>query len=156
MIPIRHIAAFAALLVAGAVGAEAAPAPTDLIALAAEGKVEGPLASWCRGTFGSEHSGAYAVATLSSTGGGQYLVLGMNGKVIQLATFTGGGDLACYSPDKARELSKSIAANAIVHGGISPVWNSTVICGFVEETHAVCWQYSPNARAFVRVGEWVT
>ena len=33
---------------------------------------------------------------------------------------------------------------------------SCVICAFVEDTRAVCWQYSPDAPAFVEVAGWVT
>ena len=156
MIPIKHFAAFVGLVGAGVVGAATAPAPTDLVALLAKAKIELPIASWCRGDFESGISRAYAVAALSPTGGGQYLVLGMNGKVIELAPFTGGVDLACYSPAEAKELNRSLAGNTVVHGGVTPVWSTTVICGFVENTNAVCWQYSPKARAFVKVGEWVT
>jgi hypothetical protein len=39
---------------------------------------------------------------------------------------------------------------------VAPAFSTTVVCGFVEETSAVCWQYSPAARAFIKIGEWQT
>ncbi len=77
-------------------------------------------------------------------------------RIAAAAAFTGGADLACYSPAKAKDLDRSIRSNGTMHGGISPQWSTTVVCGFVDNTNAVCWQYSPAARAFVKVGEWIT
>jgi hypothetical protein len=37
-----------------------------------------------------------------------------------------------------------------------PRFNTTVVCGFLEDTVAECWQYSPDDRAFVKVGGWTT
>jgi hypothetical protein len=64
--------------------------------------------------------------------------------------------LPCYTPAEARKLNNAIAAAGTMHGEIAPTWSTTVICGFVEETNAVCWQYSPKDRAFLKVGEWTT
>jgi len=33
---------------------------------------------------------------------------------------------------------------------------TTVVCAFVENTYAVSWQYSPDSRAFEKIGEWTT
>jgi hypothetical protein len=43
-----------------------------------------------------------------------------------------------------------------IHGHLAPRWNTTIVCGFVDDTNAVCWQYSPADRALVKIGEWVT
>jgi len=156
VILIKQLATLIVCLATVAAIAAAAPVPEDLAALAAKAQIKEPLASWCRGEFESRPSRIYAVAVTFSNGGGRYLILGMNGITIELASFSGGADLACYSPDEAKALNKSLAGSTTVHGRISPVWTTTVVCGFVEDTSAVCWQYSPGARAFVKVGEWVT
>lgn len=126
VIPVRQIAGFIALIVAGLAGAEPTPAPANLVALAAKAKIVMPLAAWCRGTLGAGTSVAYAVAIGSPTGGGKYLVLLTNGDVVELAPFTGGADLACYTPSEARTLSTSIERSATIHGAITPVWASAV------------------------------
>ena len=75
---------------------------------------------------------------------------------MELVTFTGKPDLACYTPSAARTLNLSIKKSDTIQGQIVPRWRTLVICGFVEPTEAVCWQYSPTAKAFVKVGGWVT
>lgn len=152
----RQIILFAAALLCGAAPAAPAPPPAELVRLLARARLDGPVSAWCAGVFEPGRPRAYAIAVPSSTGGGQYLVLGMGESPVVLATFTGGADLACYSPARAKGLDRSIRASATVHGRIAPKWNTTVVCGFVENTSAVCWQHSPAARAFVKVGEWIT
>ena len=97
------------------------------------------------------------VAIAASTGaGGRYLVLGPGSSAVELAPFAGRPDLSCYSRAEAVKLDRSVRTSDTIHGRIAPRWSTTVICGFVDETNAVCWQYSPAARAFVKVGEWIT
>ena len=84
------------------------------------------------------------------------MVLGLTETAIELASFSGAADLACYSLVEAKRLNESIVGSKTIHGGISPTLNTTVVCGFVDNTSAVCWQYSPAQSAFVKVGEWVT
>ena len=84
------------------------------------------------------------------------MVLGLTETAIELASFSGAADLACYSLVEAKRLNESIVGSKTIHGGISPILNTTVVCGFVDNTSAVCWQYSPAQSAFVKVGEWVT
>jgi hypothetical protein len=111
--------------------------------------------AWCRGEFrGARHSG-YALA-LASDSGGRYLVLEPDGKVFALASFTGGAELSCYTPAQARQLNHTIAQSETIHGKVAPRWNTPVVCAFVEDTSAVCWQYSPAGRVFVEVGRWIT
>ena len=141
---------------ASAALAASAPRPAELDALLARARIEAPVAAWCAGEFTAGRPGGFAVAVASPGRGGRYLVLRMGDVPVELASFAGGADLACYSPAKARALGKSIAVSDTVHGRISPRWRTTVVCGFVENTNAVCWQFSPKARAFVKVGEWVT
>ena len=152
----KRIAWFTAFVVAGTAASAPAPRPAELDALLARASIDAAVTAWCAGRFEAGRSGAYAVAVASPGRGGQYLVMGMAEAPVVLAAFAGRPDLACYSPAKARALGKSIAVSDTVHGRISPRWRTTVVCGFVEETSAVCWQYSPKARAFVEVGGWIT
>jgi hypothetical protein len=130
--------------------------PRDLAAMFAKARVEGTLASWCRGQFRAGRPSAYAAALTLPTGGGRYLVLDGEAAVVELASFKSAPDLACYTPAEARKLHEAIQTTETVSGRIAPRFTTTVVCAFVEETNAVCWQYSPAARAFIKVGEWQT
>ena len=35
-------------------------------------------------------------------------------------------------------------------------FENLLMCGFIDDTTAQCWQYSPADRSFVRVGQWIT
>ena len=139
-----------------AAAAPPAPLPAELTALLARTRVAEKVTAWCGGEFASGRARAYAIAAAAPSGGGSYLVLGLGEHPVRLATFRGGADLACYSPAEAKALDKSIRESDTIHGGVASRWRTTVVCGFVENTRAVCWQYSPVARAFVKVGEWIT
>ena len=130
-------------------------APPELTALVAKAKLGAPVA-WCQGEFQAGRRGAFAVALKASTGGSSYAVLGLDGSLVTLATFTGGVDLACYTKAQADALNATIGRSATIHGQLTPRWNTAVVCGFVDDTTAVCWQYSPAERAFVRIGGWQT
>ncbi len=65
-------------------------------------------------------------------------------------------ELACYTAADARKLNESIRRSATISGSVTPAFATTVVCAFVEDTSAVCWQYSAKARAFVKVGDWQT
>jgi hypothetical protein len=131
------------------------PVPPDLAASIARARLEGSVASWCRGALRPGGRRAYAVALALDTGG-RYVVIDADGNVVTLATFTGGADLSCYTPAEARSLNRSIARSDTIGGRIAPRWNTTVVCGFVEDTKAVCWQYSPATREFAPIGDWTT
>lgn len=79
-----------------------------------------------------------------------------DGTVTELAKYTGGAEVACYSRTEAEELSSSIGKSETVQGRLSPRFDTTVVCGFVTKTEAVCWQDSPPDRGFIRVGGWIT
>jgi hypothetical protein len=136
--------------------AVAQPVPPELSALAAQARLDGPVAAWCRGEFRPKHPRAFALAVTSATGGGRYAVLESDATVTQLGSFTGGADLNCYSRAAARKLNDTIASSETIHGRVTPRWNTTVVCAFVDDVTSACWQYSPTDRAFVRVGGWVT
>ena len=136
--------------------AQPAPPPSELSALMAKTRVVGQLAGWCRGEFRAGRRNAFAAAVASAGGGGRYLVLDGDADVVELAAFKGAPDLSCYAPGEARKLSESIRRSDTISGRVVPTFATTVICGFVEDTNAACWQYSPAARAFVKIGGWVT
>lgn len=139
----------------GQAGAQT-PLPTPLQAALARAQLAQPVAAWCAGDLIAGQAREHAVAVPSPAGGGRYMVVGVNGSVTLLVAYAGAPNLACHSPAQASALSASIGRTATVQGAIKPHWRTTVVCGFVENTHAVCWQYSPAEQAFVKVGEWTT
>ena len=141
---------------AGALNVTQAP-PPDLAALVAKARLDAPVAAWCRAEFQAGRRGAFAVAVTSASGGGRYVALQADGHAVELAAFKETPNLACYGRAEARTLGRSLQQSAdIVQGNLAPRWNTTVVCGFIDNTSAECWQYSPDARAFVSVGRWVT
>lgn len=135
--------------------AQGAP-PPDLSAMAAKARVNGRLVTWCRGQFRSGRSNAYAAAVTSPGGGGRYLVLDRDALMMELAPYKDAPDLSCYTPAEARTLNETVRSSETISGGIAPAFPTTVVCAFVEDTRATCWQYSPASRTFVKVGEWQT
>jgi hypothetical protein len=133
---------------------DAQPPTAELAALAQNARLS-PIAAFCRGEVRPGRSG-YAAAIGASSGGGRYVVLAADAAAVELAMFTGKPDLACYTAREARALNLTIKKSDTIHGQIVPRWQTAVVCGFVEPTEAVCWQYSPNARMFVGVGGWAT
>lgn len=142
-------------LVTGSMAA-AQPVPPELSTLAATARLDRPVVGWCRGEFRSGHPGAYAVAVSGEKGGGRYLVLESDATVVELAGFTDGPQLSCYTPAEARKLDLVIGSSLAIHGQITPAWNTAVVCAFEENTRATCWQHSPVTGAFVKVGGWIT
>src|SRR5687767_5581375 len=102
------------------------------------------MASWCQGQFEPGRPRAYAVAITTPPGGGRYLVIDSEGKAVELARFNSAPDLACYTPAEARKLNDAIRSSETISGRIAPLFPTTIVCAFVEETQAVCWQYSPR------------
>jgi hypothetical protein len=136
--------------------AVAQQAPAELSALAAKAGLDRPVSNWCRAEFRAGHPGEFAVAVTSGAGGGRYLVLESDASIKELAPFTKGPDLTCYSRAEAEQLDVAIVGSLTIHGQIAPRWNTAVICAFVDATASVCWQYSPDDDAFVKIGGWVT
>ncbi|MGH9146543.1 MAG: hypothetical protein ACRD1Q_07530 [Vicinamibacterales bacterium] len=151
---VTHIMLF--LLAVAASIAAAQEMPPDLAALASRALLNGPVASWCRAEFRSGNPGAFAVGVTSAGGGGRYVALDADGSVTELGTFKRNADLSCYSRAQAEKLAITIRQSDTIQGHIAPRWNTTVVCGFIDDTAAVCWQYSPVDRTFLEVGEWVT
>ena len=149
----QSLTALAITVGAGLVAA-AQPARADLSRLAELADL--PVADWCGGELQAGDSGAYAVALTSPGGGGRYVVLESDGTVVELAAFTGQPEISCYDPAAARALDLQISDSSTVEGRVTVPWNTSVVCAFVENTRAACWQHSPKLREFVKVGEWTT
>jgi len=126
--------------------------PAALASLAAQAGIVGPLLSWCEGRFRPGDGQAYAAADAA----GRYVVIEADATVTALSSFKGQPDLSCYTPAQARRLNAAIARSDTIQGKIAQRWSTTVVCGFVEDTSATCWQYSPQKRRFVDVGGWTT
>ncbi len=141
-------------LAAGAL-ASAQSVSQELSRLAAKARLPQPIIGWCRGDLKPADSAAFAVA-IGSRDGGRYLVLRRDGATVELATYQRTPSLACYTPAQARKLNATLSRSETIEGKITPRWSTTVVCGFVDNTTAVCWQYSPVERKFVRVGGWTT
>jgi hypothetical protein len=134
----------------------AQPTPPELSALLSKAKIDVPLVSWCRGEFRADGPAAYAVAVGSPDRDGRYLVLESDGTVVELASFADGAELSCYTAARAEEIDRVIGISDTIEGKIAPAFRTMVVCGFVENTRAVCWQYSPEKSTFVEVGSWIT
>lgn len=130
------------------------PAALDaLLATALPGQLP---ATWCAMSATPGDAPIYAVAAAAPEGGGRYLVLWPGGRSSALGNYAGAADLSCHTAAQAEALNESIARSGTVHGSVRPRGASAVVCGFVEPTRALCWQYAPEAREFVKVGEWIT
>jgi hypothetical protein len=152
----RDLAILLGLGLAASAVVPAQSLPGELSGLAARAGIQSPVAGWCRAEFRAGESGAYAVALASPDGGGRYVVLRPDAAVLELASFSGKADLSCYTSEEAKGLDATITRSAAIHGRVAPRWTSTVVCGFVDATAAVCWQYSPADSRFVEVGRWIT
>jgi hypothetical protein len=129
--------------------------PPPLAALIGRAQLGGPVAAWCAAQYRPGAAGAMAVA-VTEPGGGRYLALDADGNVSALAAFVGAPDLACYTRAAAQDLNRSIKTSDTIQGEVTPRFDTTVVCGFVDDTSARCWQFAPETRTFVVVGRWVT
>lgn len=150
------IAAIVRVGLIAAVTSAAQPVPANLSALVARARVDGRVAAWCGGRFRPGSSDAFAVAMTSQSGGGRYVVIEADASSKELAQFSGGADLSCYTRAEAQRLDRTIRRSDTVHGRIAPRWNTTIVCGFIENTTAACWQFDPAKRVFVTIGGWTT
>ncbi|MCC7415919.1 MAG: methyltransferase domain-containing protein [Acidobacteria bacterium] len=129
---------------------------SELAVVLARAGLDGPVAMSCQVETGVDPAGFFAVA-LSPAGrsDGRYLAIAPDGVVIELAPYAGVPDLSCFTRADAERLNGSIARSATLHGSVRPRWNATVVCGVVDGAASVCWQYSPEERTFVKIGEWI-
>jgi hypothetical protein len=132
------------------------PAGADLTTLLARAGIGGtPIAS-CRGEFRPGHPNDFAVAMNDADGQSRYFVVQDDGTRYELDVYSGKPDLACYTISEADRLNASIARSETINGRITAEWDGHVVCGFIEPTIAVCWQFAPEQRRFVRIGGWTT
>jgi hypothetical protein len=151
---VKHLWVMLAFTLGAPLIAQTRVAPPDLVALAAQARLEPPVA-WCGGVLRPGRRHGYAAAVQTPTGG-RYVVLEPKAPALELGPFTATPSLACYTPAEARQLSATIASSETIEGTINPRTNAMVICGFSDATTATCWQYSPADRRFVTVGGWTT
>ena len=143
-------------VVAGAIAS--AGGQTDqaaVSALLARAGVREQVAASCRGGFRPGHAADFAVAA-GDASGGRYLVVQDDAGLHELTTYSGKPDLACYSVREADRLNATIATSDTINGRVTAEWDGTVVCGFIEPTMAVCWQFAPEQKRFVRIGGWTT
>ena len=131
-------------------------APRELSHLLVNAHIELPVAGWCRADFERNRRSGFAVAVLDSARGGRFVAMLADGTPHVLGSFEGAADLSCYTLSAARKLNSTLQRSDTIQGSVAPLWPTTVVCGFVEPTTAACWQYSPAAHQFVKVGEWTT
>lgn len=131
--------------------------PPELVARVAALGLQGPILRFCPAEF-QKGRGGFAIAVRApNEARGRYLALTMDGPAIDLGTFDGDVDLACYSREQSLQLNAAITASAgAMRGAVAPRWDGAIVCGFVEPTRAVCWQWDPAASRFVEVGGWTT
>lgn len=129
--------------------------PAELTARIAKARIDGSATAWCRAGFRDGQLNAFAVAVTAGTGG-RYVALDADGRVSELARFSGRPDLSCYTRTQADDLNRSLKQSETIHGQVTPRFSTTVVCAFTDNTTARCWQYSPTDSAFVDVGSWTT
>lgn len=156
----RHARAQWPLVVAGwawcVLAAHAQLQSPEMRALADKAGIGPAVVRWCPVDPAAGLPRAYAVAVKAPEGGGRYLVLAPDGSVTALLPYGGDVDLSCYPRERADELSAAIKGSGTIEGQLTPRWDGSVVCAFVENTQAVCWQFDPAARRFVEVGRWRT
>jgi hypothetical protein len=128
----------------------------EAAALLARAGVRGTLAASCRGEFRAGHAGEFAVAVSDHEGGGRYLALESEAGTHELAAYSGKPELSCYTVREADLLNAAIARSDTINGRVTAEWDGAVVCGFIEPTIAMCWQFAPEQKKFVRVGGWTT
>ncbi len=127
----------------------------DLGPLLAKAGVAGTAVASCRGEFRIGHPDDVAVAVRERADGGRYVAV-MDGTAYELSPFSGMPDLSCYTVREADRLTADIAKSDTINGRVTAEWDGTAVCAFIEPTIAVCWQYAPERKAFVRIGGWTT
>lgn len=112
--------------------------------------------AWCGGELQPGRTDVYAIDVHEEHGEGKYLVVADGMQPVLLAAFSGQAALGCLSPTQAREQDEVVRNTEGIGGSLTPIGNTTVVCGFVDESSVRCWQFSPDTHTFVEVGGWVT
>ena len=130
--------------------------PPDLAELTTKARLSGTIVSHCAAEFERGRAGAYAVAVISPDGNGRYVALHPDGVMQEIVPFFGEGEVSCYTRAEALKLQATIQKSETIHGSLEPRFDGTTVCTFITDTSVTCWQYSPAARDFVKVGQWLT
>jgi hypothetical protein len=130
--------------------------PPEVAELTTKARLNGTIVSHCAAEFAPGRGRGYAVAVVSPDGVGRYVALHADGAMQEIIPFSRRGEVSCYTRTEALELHATIQKSETTRGSIEPRFDTTVVCGFVDDTTATCWQYSPAARDFVKVGQWMT
>jgi hypothetical protein len=130
--------------------------PADLTALTIKARLTGTIVAHCAAEFEAGRPGAYAVAAVSPDGVGRYVALHPDGVMQEISPFYRTAELSCYTRAQALKLHDTLEKSQTLHGSLEPRFDTTVVCTFVDDTAATCWQYSPAVRDFVKVGQWKT
>jgi len=149
------VALSGALLAYGATSLTAQQGAADLVPLLAKAGVAGTAVASCRGELRVGHPDDVAVAVSEGAAGGRYVAV-MDGTAYELSPFSGRPELSCYTVREADRLTAEIAKSDTINGRVTAEWDGTVVCGFIEPAVAVCWQYAPERKRFVRIGGWTT
>jgi hypothetical protein len=157
MTRVHHRVRAAAVLAIGvSLSAAGQPADADLAEALSRAGIHDRVDASCRGAFRVGHDREFAVALASQGGGGRYVVVLDDGSHDQLSEFSGKPDLSCYTVTEADRLNASIAKSDTINGRVVAEWDGAVVCGFIEPTIAVCWQFAQEQKRFVRIGGWTT
>lgn len=152
----RYLLALGLAAAIGVVPATAQLQSPEMRRLADQAGFGPQVVRWCPVDPAPGQARAYAVAVKSASGGGRYLVLDADGAVTPLLPYSGDVDLSCYPRERAEELASAIKQSSTIEGHLAPRWDATVVCAFIENTQAVCWQFDRDARRYVEVGRWRT
>jgi len=149
------VALSGALFAYGATLLTAQQGAADVAPLLAKAAVAGTAVASCRGELRVGHPDDVAVAVSEGGAGGRYLAV-MDGTAYELSPFSGKPELSCYTVREADRLTAEIAKSDTINGRVTAEWDGTVVCGVIEPAVAVCWQYAPERKGFVRIGGWTT
>lgn len=155
----KFLAIFLALVSSGANAAEEADkAVRDrLAALLNAPEYKGSVVvNYCIADFDMDGKVDYAFGTVINSQMSGIYVVQLGDRLIELAPHNTGSDLQCLDARKAGELNNTIEASEGIHGGIESSGPGDIVCGFVNETEAVCWKYDKSTNSFVVVGGWIT
>ena len=150
----RPCAAFVLSFVAAHAHADSFPAHLESsLAIAYPGK---SVVTWCQVPTAAGLPSGVAAAVESAPMAGHYVAIQPDGKLFQLAPYSGKPEVSCHTPASARALSRLVGGTPTVAGAVAPKGKGMVVCGFIEPTVAQCWQYSVSRRMYFSIGGWAT
>lgn len=128
-----------------------------LTALLSSPEYEGYFAvTYCIADFDMDGKADHAFGTVTNSPvfGAYFVQLG--DRLIELAYHNTGPELQCLDAKETRERNSTIGISETIHGSIESGDSEYVVCGFVNNTEAVCWRYDKSRNDFVVAGGWTT